>query len=217
VSARAGVLDLTTATANDSYASAETPAEALSQRSRFVVVGIGAALDTRSSRSDPHDGLFAGLAAWRFNARAGDASDFTRVALDARSYWTPFTRRGVVAARFLLSTDTTGAGGEVPFSLQQSLGGGDTLRGLPLDRYRDLSLGYATAEYRFELNSVLDAGPFVDVGAVGPALSRLSLGNVRATYGLRAGVRYHSHVLLHLDLGRSPTGYRFTVGTGVLF
>ncbi len=186
---------------------------------QFVTLGAGAVLDTRASHDDPRNGIFLGGAVWRFANPASSQFDFTRVLVDARSYLTPFGDRGVLALRALLSADITAPGARVPFYLQQTLGGAATLRGFATDRFRGDAVASVSAEYRRQVNDFLDLGPFLDVGAVGPGPSRLSMSAARAGFGLRAGIRYRSHVLFHLDVGRSTRrgDLHVTAGIGVLF
>ncbi len=223
IAGRAGVLDLRLGAGhNDDLPNVEevfTPetAPGLSQPPQYLTLGAGAAYDARAPRTDPHSGYFVAASLWRFDARDTSAFDFTRVILDGRSYFTPFHERGVLAVRALLSVDRTDAGAQVPFYLQQALGGGETLRGYPNYRFRDLAVACASAEYRWQIIEYVDVGPFVDVGTVGPSVSRLSGNHLIATGGVRAGLRYGSRALFHFDWGFGREGTSLTAGTGVVF
>ena len=87
---------------------------------------------------------------------------------DVRAYATPITSRGVLAMRALLSSDFTDSGRPTPFYLQQSLGGGDTVRGLPSYRFQDQALYVLTTEYRWRVHRYVEIAPFVDVGNTAP-------------------------------------------------
>jgi outer membrane protein assembly factor BamA len=173
--------------------------------------------DAREPRANPRSGLFLGAAVWRFDARGTGEFDFTRIIADGRSYLTPLGKRGVLAVRALLSVDMTDADARVPFYLQQTLGGAETLRGFPSYRFRDRTIAAASAEYRWQAIEYVDAGPFIDIGAAGGGPSRLSMRDAFVTYGVRAGIRYGSRALFHFDLGKSREGLAVTAGTGVLF
>ncbi len=192
-------------------------APGLSEPLQFLTVGVGVAFDAREPRTNPRSGALLAAAAWRFDARGTSGFDFTRLIVDARGYFTPLEPSGVLALRALLSWDVTAAGAQVPFYLQQALGGGETVRGFPNYRFRDLAVAAFTAEYRRQVYEYVDVGPFVDVGAVGPGLSKLSSRKMVATAGVRAGLRYRSRALFHFDLGVSRDGASMTAGSGVLF
>jgi hypothetical protein len=184
---------------------------------RFVTVGAGLVRDTRAQPGAPDAGTLVGIAVRRFAGTDASGLDFTRVTLDLRGYTKPITPRGVLAMRALLSTDFTDGSSPTPFYLQQSLGGGDTIRGLAPYRFQDQALYVLTAEYRWRVHPNVEVAPFVDVGNTAPALSRLSWRSLKTGPGLAVRVRTEHRTLARLEWATSSEGYRLLVGTGAAF
>jgi hypothetical protein len=223
LSLRGGVLDLHVGTGTnpalvnleERFAAATIPG-ALDQP-RFVTLGAGLVHDTREHPGAPEDGTFVGVALRRFAAGGSPDLDFTRVTFDLRAYAQPITERGVLAVRALLSSDFADSRGQTPFYLQQSLGGGDTIRGLPSYRYQDQALYVLTAEYRWRVHRHVEVAPFVDVGNTAPAPSRLTFSSLKIGPGVAIRVRTDHRTLARLEVATSSEGYRIVVGTGPSF
>jgi hypothetical protein len=223
LSVRGGVLDLHVGTGTNAtlvnFEERFTPATvpgALEQP-RFITLGAGLVRDTRPQPGAPDKGTFVGVALRRFAAGGAPDLDFSRLTFDARAYAKPIASRGVLAMRALLSSDFTDSGRNTPFYLQQSLGGGDTVRGLPSYRFRDQALYVLTAEYRWRLHRHVDITPFVDVGNTAPALSDLTLRSLKVGPGVALSVRTNRRTLARLEWATSSEGYRIVVGTGPAF
>jgi hypothetical protein len=184
---------------------------------RFVTTGFAAALDARDDPSEPHRGSFLGTAIWLFDELGGTDYNFVRVTGDARWYHTLFGPKRVLALRALTSTERPTAGAEVPFYLQQTLGGNEILRGFAPYRFRDRALAAASAEYRWRVSSYLDVGPFLDAGAVASTFGELASGNLEWSAGVRAGIRYKGRVLFNIGWGHSREGDRFYIGAGNVY
>ena len=223
LSVRGGVLDLrvgsgTNATLvnfEERFATATIPGAL--QQPRFVTVGAGLVRDTRQQPGAPDGGTFVGIAVRRFVDGSAPDLDFSRVTFDARAYATPMTSRGVLAMRALLSSDFTDSGGKTPFYLQQSLGGGDTVRGLPSYRFQDQALYVLTAEYRWRLHRHVEITPFVDIGNTAPAVSHLTLRSLKVGPGVAVSVRTNRRTLARLEWATSSEGYRIVASTGPAF
>jgi len=119
--------------------------------------------------------------------------------------------------RALLSSDFTDSGRQTPFYLQQSLGGGDTIRGLPSYRFPDQALYVLTAEYRWRAHRYVEVAPFVDVGNAARALSRLTFDSLKVGPGVAVRLRTDHRTLARLEWATSSEGYRIVVGTGPSF
>ena len=223
VSVRGGLLDLRVGTGTNSALvnfeerfAADTIPGGLEQP-RFITLGAGLVRDTRRYPGAPDDGTFIGVGVRRFTADAAADLDFTRMTFDMRAYTQPITARGVLAVRALLSSDFTDSGRQTPFYLQQSLGGGDTIRGLPSYRFQDQALYVLTAEYRWRAHRYVEVAPFVDVGNAAPALSRLTFGSLKVGPGVAVRLRTDHRTLARLEWATSSEGYRIVVGTGPSF
>jgi len=182
----------------------------------FAHLAAALALDGRDSAEAPRSGGFLGLMLARFDGLGSGNHDFTRVALDARHY-TPATKTSVVAFRVLASHDFTRPAARVPFYLQQTLGGADTLRGFERARFRDSSLLNVSAEYRFDVHPMIEVAAFGDVGQVASRFAGMSPGRFRTSLG--AGVRFKNRgtVRLRLDWAVSREGHRVILAAGPAF
>src|SRR5262245_17022306 len=159
----------------------------------------------------------AGIALRRYSASDAPALSFTRLTLDARAYRRLRWDNSVLAVRGLVSSDLTDSGAATPFYLQQSLGGGETLRGFHSYRFPDQSLAHMSVEYRWRAHRYVEIAPFFDTGTVAPALSRLSLGSVKMSTGVGIRGRTNRRVVARLDWAWGSEGQRIVLGTGPAF
>jgi outer membrane protein assembly factor BamA len=184
---------------------------------RFFTYGLGIAQDTRTEPGAPEDGSVLAAGLRRYSASDRAELSFTRVTFDARAYRRLLSERGVLAVRGLVSTDLTGDNGATPFYLQQSLGGGETLRGFHSYRFPDQALAHATVEYRWRAHRYVEIAPFLDAGTVAPALSRLSLGSFKMSPGVGFRARTNRRAIARLDWAWGSEGQRIVLGTGPAF
>lgn len=181
----------------------------------YLTIGAGFVRDTRTQPAAPEGGTMVGVAVRRFDSR--NADDFTRTTVEARGYLRPGTPRGVVALRALLSADFTDSGGQTPFYLQQSLGGGDTVRGFKSYRFQDQALYVLSAEYRWRLHRFIEIASFVDAGNVAPRVRSLTLHSLKVAPGVAIRARTDHATLFRLEWATSSEGYRFVFGAGPAF
>jgi hypothetical protein len=160
VSARGGWLDLEVGPGtNDAILNVEDrfiPAlvPGAPEQPLFFTYGAGVVHDTRSEPGAPEDGRMVGVALRRYSAPDMPDLSFARLTVDARGYRRLLSDRGVLAVRGLVSSDFTGDTGATPFYLQQSLGGGETLRSFHSYRFPDHALAHASIEYRWRAPSI---------------------------------------------------------------
>jgi outer membrane protein assembly factor BamA len=222
VSARGGWLDLEVGPGHndsilnveDRFAPALTPGAP--EQPLFFTYGAGIVHDTRREPGAPENGHMLGFAGRRYSASDKDLS-FTRLTFDARGYRHLISERGVLAVRGLVSSDLAADNGATPFYLQQSLGGGETLRGFHSYRFPDQTLAHVSVEYRWRAHRYVEIAPFLDAGTVAPALSRLSLGSVKMSPGVGIRGRSNRRVLARLDWAWGLEGHRIVLGTGPAF
>lgn len=223
VSARGGWMDLGVGPGqNDSILDVDDrfPPSAVpgaTEQPGFVTFGAAVAHDTRTLPGAPADGRFLGFAARRYSAMNSPELSFTRLTADARAYRQWPSTRGVIAVRGLVSADLTRDNASTPFYLQQSLGGGDTLRGFHSYRFPDQALAHATVEYRWRAHRYVELVPFYDVGTVAPGLSHLSLSALKASPGIGFRARNDRRSFARLDWAWSAEGQRVTLGIGPAF
>jgi outer membrane protein assembly factor BamA len=113
----------------------------------------------------------------------------------------------VLAFHGWLVGSRTAQGHSVPFYLEPSLGGHNTLRGVTDYRFHDRNMLLATAEARLALFDHVDGALFVDAGNVGPRVRDLDL--AKRAYGV--GVRIHSYraTFGRFDVAHGAEGWRF--------
>ena len=114
----------------------------------------------------------------------------------------------MVAVRGWLVASDAEPGNTVPFYLQPSLGGGNSLRSFSDYRFHDRHMLLANAELRVALLTHMDVVGFVDAGNVAARLGDLDLD--QRSYG--AGVRFHTRrdTFLRLDVANGREGWRTT-------
>jgi outer membrane protein assembly factor BamA len=131
------------------------------------------------------------LAAYGGAAIAVDAAsaDYGRYGIDAQQFFRLAEGPRVLSLRAHLE-GVTGKLDEVPFTDLPRLGGKQSLRGYPLDRFRDRIAALGSAEYTWDLARMISANLFVDAGRVYRSVDDLSLDDLRVGYGV--GLDLHS-------------------------
>ena len=201
-------------------------------RGRINFLRAGLVWDTRDRESGPTGGSWSELLVQRVDELLGATSSYSRVTATTRRY-VPVTRRLVFAQR-LLAQQTDGivpvfdlATVQTSFKGQEGLGGGNTVRGLPKNRYVGKGLLVSNSELRLRaaefdllgksLHLVLSG--FVDAGRVWSETIRLGevLAELHAGYGggLRVGVG--PSFVAAFDLGRSSESTQIYIGLGYPF
>jgi outer membrane protein assembly factor BamA len=223
MSARGGWLDLEVGPGhNDSLLNVEerfVPAltPGAPEQPLYFTYGAGLVHETRTEPGAPENGHVLGIAVRRYSASDVSFLSFTRVTFDARRYRRLLSERGVLAVRGLLSSDLTGENGATPFYLQQSLGGGETLRGFHSYRFPDRALAHVSVEYRWRAHRYVEIAPFLDTGTVAPGLSQLSLGSFKMSPGVGIRGRTSRRTIGRLDWAWGSEGHRIVLGVGPAF
>ena len=117
----------------------------------------------------------------------------------------------VIALRVLVDRTDAGAGEEVPFYFQPTLGSSTTLRAYRTQRFRDRSALLVQAEYRYAVNPFLMAAVFGDAGQVAPDWGSFRMREFRNDVGF--GLRFGSElgVALRTDVAFGDEGPRFHI------
>jgi outer membrane translocation and assembly module TamA len=99
----------------------------------------------------------------------------------------------------------------VPFFLQPSLGGGESLRGYDAFRFQGDKMILLQGEYRWEASRRFELAFFGDTGTVANQGARLSINKMKSDAGI--GIRFKSSrvTMFRLDIARSNEGiiYQF--------
>jgi hypothetical protein len=173
----------------------------------FLRHDASVALDWRDNPLHPHAGGRYSIQFSDFKDRDLNAFGFRRVAVDLQQYVPLPNRYRTVALRAAAVLTDPGAGQQVPFYFQPTLGGGQALRGFREFRFQDRNSLLLTAEYRWEASWMLDGALFVDAGTVAFDRRDLTLRKLDVSYGL--GFRLHSNdaFVARLDLAVSREGF----------
>jgi outer membrane protein assembly factor BamA len=163
-------------------------------------------VDTRDKPEDPHGGTHFYLGFNQFGDRTSGRYSFRQVGASLEQYFPFFNRKRVIAirARSVLSYPQTGS--EVPFFMQPTLGGTSDLRGYKRYRFYDNNSFLITAEYRWEIFTLMDAALFGDAGKVFHKDGEFSLRGLESDFGF--GLRFKSRqaVVFRIDTAFSHEG-----------
>lgn len=224
IAARGGILDIEVGPGEDSNRPPtqevfdDTTAPGLQRQPAYAHLAGGMTFDTRDAVGSPRTGGVLGLLTARFHAlNVGPENlSFTRVAADGR-YFLPATSRSVVALRLLTLRDFPDSGARVPFYLQQTLGGGDLLRGFDRARFRDRTLMTVSAEYRYDVHKNVEIAAFGDAGQVVPSFADLAPGRFETSWGIGVRAKHKRNVLFRTDIAWSRESVRYIFSAGPVF
>lgn len=177
-----------------------------------------AEVNTREPRANPRSGGLYSVHYERFDDLELSAYNFHRIHAEVQQFLSLFNQRRVIALRGLVSMADADAGQQVPFYLQQTLGGPDDLRGFLRNRFRDTHLLLLQAEYRWDVFTAMDAALFTDWGKVASRRQDLNFDDLEHDYGF--GVRFGTNngVFLRIEGAfGSRDGKRFVFRFGDVF
>jgi hypothetical protein len=177
---------------------------------RHVYAELELRLDSRGRENlfEPAPFYSVGSLAAVFGGRVhqfGGLPDGWRYGVDLQHFMRLAEGPRVLALR-LRGEAVSGSRSEVPFAELSRLGGPDTLRGYPTDRFRDRVMAFGSAAYEWDLSSQVSAGVFVDVGRVFPSLDDLSVEHLRAGYGIALQLHGENSFWLETTLASSVDG-----------
>jgi len=195
----------------------DVAAPGLEDQPDFLTAGARLVLDLRDVPGAPHAGAFVSLHYARFDDREDDAFDFHRFSFDARGYVPLGARQRVLALRAYGNFDRASGDARVPFYLQQSLGGTQSLRGFQHFRFRGDELVLFQAEYRWEASPVVELAAFVDAGAVAATGTGVDLDDLETDWGLGLRLKNWRTVFLRFEVARSDEATRFVFNTNAVF
>lgn len=133
---------------------------------------------------------------------------YWRYGVDAQQFLYLGSGPRVLFARLRADAITAGRA-EVPFPELPVIGGATTLRGYHTDRFRDRVAAVGTLEYQWDLARYLYASLFVDVGRVYGGLDELSLGGLRAGYGIAFEAHTENTFVSRVSIASSIDGGAF--------
>jgi outer membrane protein assembly factor BamA len=136
------------------------------------------------------------------------AYSFMRVDLEATQYVPLFNHTRVITLHGASSLTDTNGNQRVPFYLQPTLGGPDTLRGYRFGRFYGNNSAMANAEYRWEASPILDVVAFADGGKVFDSWDKWNFDRIQSDVGFGLRLKMRSKVVFSLDNGFSHEGFQ---------
>ena len=163
--------------------------------------------DFRDDPVMPHKGFLLAFGWEKFdNINAGNLFNFHRFGWDLRSYVPLGSRQQVIAFHATAISSDPAPNNRVPFFLQPSLGGGESLRGYDAFRFQGDKLILMQAEYRWEASRRFELALFGDTGTVADQGDRLSINKMKSDAGLGLRLKSSRATLFRLDVARSNEG-----------
>jgi outer membrane protein assembly factor BamA len=190
------------------------PSDAIGFNSQtsLAAASLSVAVDYRDVPLNPRSGGRYQVAMNRYLDRMSNRYSFTRIEAELEQHVSFWRRQRLVTLRAMGSTSIADPGHDVPFFMQQTLGGSTLLRGFLTDRFRDLNVMAVQAEYGWDILPFVNAVLFYEAGAVTPRWQDITLRTLKRDYGL--GFRFGSArtVALRTDVAfGSGEGTRLTM------
>lgn len=166
--------------------------------------------DTRNSFINPSMGFYASCDAEFANLNVMSNVNFIRWSSVVQYFSTLWHPSTVIALRLITNNII---GDNLPLQILLPVGGTNTLRGSPIDRYLDKSTILANAELRFPIVWRLGGLVALDAGKVFSSLKKATFNawEINPTLGLRL---YMDTFIVRIDVGfgKETTGFYFNFG-----
>ena len=172
----------------------------------FIHTEASVTADTRDYPGHPTNGGLYRAAAINYSDRDSGIFSFRRYEVEGARFIPLSDSRVVIGVHGLLAASDTGDGEAVPFYLQPSLGGHNSLRSFADYRFHDRNLLLLNVEGRVAMMTHVDAAVFLDAGNVAPRVGDLNFD--KRSYGV--GLRLHTRrsTFARLDLANGSEGWR---------
>jgi outer membrane protein assembly factor BamA len=164
--------------------------------------------DWRDRASSPTSGGKYSAQYVRYLDRDLGGYSFLRLDLDASQYIPLFNHTRVIALHSASSLTTTGGSQRVPFYLQPTLGGPDTLRGYRFGRFYGDNSTMANAEYRWDASPLLQMVAFADCGKVFNQWEQWNFHEIQTDVGFGLRFKSPTRVVFSFDTGFSHEGFQ---------
>ncbi|MBL8290484.1 MAG: BamA/TamA family outer membrane protein [Bryobacterales bacterium] len=172
--------------------------------------------DWRDQTSFPSSGGRYSAQYVRYLDKNPGAYSFLRLDLDASQYIPLFNRTRVIGLHGSTSLTSAGKGQTVPFYVQPTLGGSNTLRGYRFNRFYGDNSVMVNGEYRWFCSPTLDMAVFADAGKVFQRWEQWNLHNLESDVGFSVRFKGRSErPVFSVDTGFSHEGFQiwFRVNT----
>ena len=189
----------------------------LARQPDFFRVTTAVLADYRDLPGDPHSGGVAGFLFSRYRDKGSHQFEFNRYAVDVRQYLPLDPLLSVVAVRFFSCIDDPIGQSQVPFYLNEWLGGGSALRGFASQRFRDRNLLLMNGEFRTEVTDSVELAAFYDTGKVFSDLGQYNFKRLEKGYGGGVRLKGGTTLFLRFDVAHSREGTQLHFNIGPAF
>jgi|WetSurSiteA1Bulk_404760.scaffolds.fasta_scaffold04980_3 outer membrane protein assembly factor BamA len=194
------------------YASSEkqfspSMAPGIDKQTHYLQTGLFLDVDSRDKPKDPHGGTHFRVEFNRFDDRKHDQYSFQQIESSLEQYIPFLNKKRVLALRAHSVLSYPFHGNQVPFYMQPTLGGSSDLRGYRRYRFYDDNSFLMSAEYRWEVFTLMDAAVFADAGKVFHKDGDFNLEKIESDAGF--GLRFKSReaVAFRIDTAFSQEGF----------
>jgi hypothetical protein len=172
-------------------------------------------LDFRDEPGNPHRGWMLALIGERFLDRSEEAFSFDRIGFDARGFLPLGSPQRILALRAAFLGDHSDDTDQVPFFMQESLGGSHTLRGFDSFRFRGERIQLYQIEYRWEPTTFWELAVFTDGGTA--AREGTGFEELHWDYGFGMRFKTYRDVLLRFEIAFSSETTRYYIRSSTSF
>jgi len=186
-----------------------TEAPGIDRQTNFWRGGGQVEYDWRDRPASPTSGGRYSAQYVRYLDKELGGYSFLRLDLDASQYIPLFNHTRVIALHGASSLTTAGNGQRVPFYVQPTLGGPDTLRGYRYNRFYGDNSVMVNGEYRWFCSPILEMAAFADAGKVFQRWEQWNFHNLQSDVGF--SVRFKgrtAQTVFSLDTGFSHEGFQ---------
>jgi len=207
---------------NDSVTSTEQKfgplqAPGIDMQSNYLIAGCTIAVDFRDLPANPHKGTAVVLDFHGYNAEQNGLYSFNWASAKVEQYIPFFNEKRVIALHGAVDMTFHNRNQVVPFYMQPTLGGFNTLRGFRTLRFYDDNAAVVNAEYRWEICTGFDMAIFVDAGEVFHRPSQFSMSNVKSDMGFGFRFNNQRNMVMRVDTGFSKEGFQVWVAFDKVF
>lgn len=168
---------------------------------KFVMNEGAATIDLRDFEGHPTRGILLRAVAARYQDRTDGSHDFDRREAEAAGFVPIAGARVVLALHGWVVETAARHGATVPFYLQPSLGGVNSMRSYTDYRFHDNAMAVANAEVRVALMSHIDWALFGDAGNVAHRAEDLDLNKQSFGTGFRLHTRRETFAMFDVAHG----------------
>ncbi len=179
----------------------------IDRRTNYLRAGPFLEADSRDKPKDPHEGTHFLVRFNHYSDRKHGQYSFRQIDGSIEQYLPFFNKKRVIALRACSVLSYPDTGSEIPFYMQPTLGGTSDLRGYRRYRFYDRNLFLFSAEYRWEVFTLMDAALFIDAGKVFHMDGDFNLENLKSDGGFGFRFKTRQAVVFRIDTAFSHEGF----------